>query len=92
MKEYIYYHEQTSTDTRTWNVRTKYKLTDEEVQELCNNHWTDETPTVEGYLESMGGFVKGIRVEYNGLMSSDDTESETRLDYIEVLNKGKQNE
>ena len=82
MKEYIYHHEQISTDTRTWSVRTKYKLTDEEVEELCNTHWTEENPTVE----------RGIRVEYNGLISSDYAESETRLDYIEVLNKGKQNE
>jgi len=79
-KEYIYYHEETTTDTRSWNVRSKYKLTDEEVQELCSLHWTDETPTVEGYLESMGGFVKGIRVEYDGTEYGDDAQTETRPD------------
>ena len=70
MKEYIYYHEETTTDTRSWNVRSKYKLTDQEVQELCSNHWTEETPTVEG----------DIRVEYDGTEYGDDAQTETRPD------------
>ena len=76
-KEYIYYHEETTTDTRSWNVRSKYKLTDEEVQELCSDHWTDETPTVEG----------GIRVEYDGTEYGDDAQTETRLDDRSILSR-----
>jgi hypothetical protein len=84
-KEYVYYHEETTTDTRSWTVRTKSPMSAEEVQEICYNQGTDDNyDTYESSSTQVNPerywVLGGTKVEYHGTDYGDDAVNETFLD------------
>ena len=66
--KFEYSHEESTVDVRHWNVCTNRPLTDEQVQDICNDYGFEDTyPTDNG----------SIKVTYNGTEYGDDAEIST---------------